>query len=625
MPKQIPFDQMLCSRFPTVKTEPGEDVPISNYFAESRSEKWRAEIEKILAVKDEAAQQRKKAQLLAAYTLSGTFSTLHSKNGLIAHSGILVMDFDHLAAQGFVPAELRDKIAADPHVYGAAISPRRDGVKALVRIIASAEYHEMSFFQARNYFAEKYGVTADKTGKDYSRPCYVTHDPDLKINPGAIVLSHQEFEFSDNGAHEISLPLPSWPPDSIYEDLMAYARKVSEADDSILIGSSIPILPAVLGRKIHFVLDEELYPNLFSIVVTPSGYRKTTSIKITKRIFNKILAPDKMLNGFYSVQSLWDEFCAGPTDKIWVQDDANAVLHNWAFDAAGKNIPNCLLERYDCSWPWSQSYRKQKSQAGGSGSQQVGENSLTLLFGSTFVTARLPAISCEQGLRSRFLYYVSERIPGSIIAPAKFNCPEMTAILDRLKLLLSPAFSGEVKFSGEADTLYRKIKSDSHREIMAIRGHTAERDLVRSSLSRRCGKIIKLAMIFETARWVNNPARDWRVIAPDTLQMAADHEAACFAAGLYLDRAINRDEIDQKADAVIAVIRSGKLGKSGPGGYYRLTKTQLTTEFAKYPGRVTSLKPSELYEQVIPRLIARGEAAGPKKIGFREFYGFKGE
>ena len=67
-------------------------------------------------------------------------------------------------------------------------------------------------------------------------------------------------------------------------------------------------------------------------------------------------------------------------------------------------------------------------------------------------------------------------------------------------------------------------------------------------------------MIFELARWVNNPARDWKSIQPDTLQIAADHYHACHAASLYLEQEIDREDIDNKAQVIIDTIRSGALG-----------------------------------------------------------------
>ena len=134
--------------------------------------------------------------------------------------------------------------------------------------------------------------------------------------------------------------------------------------------------------------------------------------------------------------------------------------------------------------------------------------------------------------------------------------------------------------------------------------------------------ILKLAMIFEVARWVNNPSRNWQLIQRDTLQIAADHEMARHAASLYLEQEISRNAVDEKANSIIAAIRSDF--KKEPDGNYFLSKTQLTHKFAHHPVRSGSISPSELYEKIIPRLIALGDADGPRKIGKKECYAFQG-
>ena len=97
-------------------------------------------------------------------------------------------------------------------------------------------------------------MACDESGKDPSRLCFISHDPDIRVNRNAIVLPIERFQFGPNGAGQ-ALPTPPWPADSILEDLIVYARGFSEADDTILIGSLLPIIPGVLARKVHCWLD----------------------------------------------------------------------------------------------------------------------------------------------------------------------------------------------------------------------------------------------------------------------------------------------------------------------------------------------------------------------------------
>ena len=107
---------------------------------------------------------------------------------------------------------------------------------------------------------------------------------------------------------------------------------------------SCRLSPRCWPEKSHFCLGKPIFPNLFSLVVTPSGLRKSTSIDLTEHIVQELLADDRILSGLYSEQSLFNEYYDGPADKIWIEDDANPILRNWAYDAAGKHIPDRMLK-----------------------------------------------------------------------------------------------------------------------------------------------------------------------------------------------------------------------------------------------------------------------------------------
>ena len=304
--------------------------------------------------------------------------------------------------------------------------------------------HESTFF-------EKYGVACDESGKDPSRLCFISHDPDIRVNRNAIVLPIERFQFGPNGAGQ-ALPTPPWPADSILEDLIVYARGFSEADDTILIGSLLPIIPGVLARKVHCWLDGQLFPNLLALVVAPSGLNKSTSIKLARYLTRELLTDDRLISGNFSDQSLFDEFFEGPPDKLWIEDDANPLFRNWAHDVAGKLVAPRLIKLHDCE-SWIQTYRNQKDkkqEGGGVARRVIPQTSLTAVFGSTFATAQMQGIPVADGLRSRFIHYVSEKRARSIYSPRRFDCcEELKDIISRLRKLA--AISGEITRSPAAD------------------------------------------------------------------------------------------------------------------------------------------------------------------------------
>ena len=127
------------------------------------------------------AKQLKKS--LPAILFAGTFSQRNNES-LLQHSGLLVLDFDDC------DIGKKDILGNDSHTVLCFISPRGTGIKVVVRIdpASNNKEHGESFDAAREYFLEKYGVEADKSGRDVSRLCFVSHDPEAIFNPEAEVL-----------------------------------------------------------------------------------------------------------------------------------------------------------------------------------------------------------------------------------------------------------------------------------------------------------------------------------------------------------------------------------------------------------------------------------------------------
>lgn len=113
---------------------------------------------------------------LPAVIFAGEFS-YRKAEALIRHSGLMVLDFDHL---GSALESTKALLAADRHVLAVFMSPSGDGLKILVAVTATdAATHTACFCQAEQYFGDEYGLNVDAAGKDVSRLCFVSHDSEL--------------------------------------------------------------------------------------------------------------------------------------------------------------------------------------------------------------------------------------------------------------------------------------------------------------------------------------------------------------------------------------------------------------------------------------------------------------
>jgi BT4734-like, N-terminal domain len=115
---------------------------------------------------------------LPAVTFGGTFS-YRKNNRLIAHSGLVHGDLDHLAD---VEAT-KHQLTADPHVIYCFISPSGDGLKIGISVptVPDDAAYKVAWQHVADYCKQRYQVTWDPSGKDIARLCFVSWDPALYV------------------------------------------------------------------------------------------------------------------------------------------------------------------------------------------------------------------------------------------------------------------------------------------------------------------------------------------------------------------------------------------------------------------------------------------------------------
>ena len=126
--------------------------------------------------KSEVREQLKKR--LPYVTPAGTFAK-RANTQLIARSGLIVLDFDHVSDV----VSTRARLLADPHlpIELLYISPSGNGIKAFVKV--PLEHEHQDNFAALTACVQRHGLTPDPCGKDWARACFVCHDPGVWIHP----------------------------------------------------------------------------------------------------------------------------------------------------------------------------------------------------------------------------------------------------------------------------------------------------------------------------------------------------------------------------------------------------------------------------------------------------------
>lgn len=151
-------------------------VALDIFLQAVQSGKWQDQVLKIRTIKDKA-ERRKAKESLPYVTISGFFAERRAISGLSAHSGFLSIDLDELNEELEANRLLLQK---DPYVYSVFTSVSGTGLCALFKI--QPEKHGEAFDGLADYLLNTYRLVVDPSGRDVSRPRYVSYDHDLFIN-----------------------------------------------------------------------------------------------------------------------------------------------------------------------------------------------------------------------------------------------------------------------------------------------------------------------------------------------------------------------------------------------------------------------------------------------------------
>lgn len=126
----------------------------------------------------ESYAEAKKA--LPAACWSGVFKK-RQDNQIESYSGLIVLDIDKLSLPQI--NTLMGDLSSDTFVYTAFVSPSGEGVKIVyMTSITDPIDYLAGFLHLQDYFQKKYILPVDPSGKNISRLCYVSFDPNAIIN-----------------------------------------------------------------------------------------------------------------------------------------------------------------------------------------------------------------------------------------------------------------------------------------------------------------------------------------------------------------------------------------------------------------------------------------------------------
>jgi hypothetical protein len=169
-------------------------------------------------------EDRKKIKLsLPVVCFNGEFIQRNAK-GLKKPSGLMVLDFDDVDNAD----DFKKTLSKDPHVFAAWGSPS-GGVKALYRVAPTPD--QQYFKEVFLRVLEKY-PKLDATGKDISRACFESYDPEIYINLDAIEFVPDIKQTAPNLDIGVITSVPLQDQDVIANRLMVWFKNKNKFNPS---------------------------------------------------------------------------------------------------------------------------------------------------------------------------------------------------------------------------------------------------------------------------------------------------------------------------------------------------------------------------------------------------------
>lgn len=146
---------------------------------------------------------------LLAFTPSAMFEGGRKMQYMVRYSFIIVLDWDKLTADEL--KRLKEIICSCGYTLACFVSPSGNGLKVMVRVSTGAGEHLKTFLSVQRFYSELTGVVIDPSGKDITRLCFVSWDPEAYYNPKASVFDPNNVNSEEGEPQGPSLQKPIQP------------------------------------------------------------------------------------------------------------------------------------------------------------------------------------------------------------------------------------------------------------------------------------------------------------------------------------------------------------------------------------------------------------------------------
>jgi hypothetical protein len=235
--------------------------------------------------------------------------TKREKGAMEQASGLLILDFDHCGI------ELKSKLSELNWIYVAFISLGGDGMKALVKIpeVKNDEEYKQYFEAVSDELEKILPKALDQSGKDICRLCFFSFDPDLYINPEAVIWTKkkvkneliQDKKYVKNDYRRAMTPL-NYVRNSIEGERHTRILKASRLMGGYIAAEFISEEEGIrlLKQEAYQIAPDQYQENLRAIL---DGINNGKSEPVYEGLEKEIQTEEKYGKLYYTVADVTDE------------------------------------------------------------------------------------------------------------------------------------------------------------------------------------------------------------------------------------------------------------------------------------------------------------------------------
>ena len=160
-------------------------IPVEQIVTEIKEGTYKSQIlylrKSLEQGKMEPYEKAKKS--LLAFTPSATFKGGRKLDYLQNYNQIIVLDIDKVEKNKL--AEIKQKAIELSTTFVAFISPSNNGLKLFIKVSTNQDEHKNTYNIVKEFYEKELEIEIDKSGKDITRLCFYSYDPEIYFNPNA--------------------------------------------------------------------------------------------------------------------------------------------------------------------------------------------------------------------------------------------------------------------------------------------------------------------------------------------------------------------------------------------------------------------------------------------------------